>query len=122
MNATEESVMLLHVSSFSPLPSDRILRWSVWVVVLDLRLLVSVLLPRSLAAGGSGEDPRDFRVGPGITSTKSALQSNNARPGLRNSSAVSSTAQIPYQRFKVSPFTRLDHEGRNGGLTSGDES
>jgi hypothetical protein len=65
---------------------------------------------------------RDFRIGSGITATKNALQSNNARPGLYNSSATGSRTQVPYQGFKVPPFTRLDSKGRYGGLTSGDES
>ena len=44
--ATEESMMLFHVLSFSPPTSRPYPLLSVWVVVLDLRLLVSALLPR----------------------------------------------------------------------------
>ena len=123
MNATEESVMLLHVSSFSPSTSRP------YSPLVSAGSGFGLTTPGigaspspSLAAGGSGEDLRDFRIGSGITTTKNALQSNNARPGLYNSSAASSRAQTPYQGFKVPPFTRLDHKGRYGGLTSGDES
>ena len=70
----------------------------------------------SLAVGGPGEDPRDFRAGSSVTSTMNALQTNKARPGSYNSSAASSRAQTPYQGLKVLPFTRLDHKGQFGGL------
>ena len=115
--------MLLHVSLFSP-PTSR--PYSPLVSVgSGLGLAppgISASPSQSSAAGGSREVLRDFRIDLGVTSTKNALQSNNARPGLYNSSVALSTVQTLYQGFKVLPFTRFDHEGRYGGLTSGDES
>ena len=115
--------MLLHVSSFSP-SANR-----------PYSPLISAgsgfgpstpgpgLSPSSsLTTGGSGEDMRDFRIGSGITASRNALQSNNARPVLYSSSAGVPRTQVPYQGFKVPPFTRLEGKGRYGGLTSGDES
>ena len=123
MNATEESVMLLHVSSFSPStnrPYSPLVSAASGFGLSTSSLGVSPLL--SLTTGGSGEDMRGFGIGSGITATRNALQSNNARPGLYNSSAAVSRTQTPYQGFKAAPFTRLDSKGRYGGLTSGDES
>ena len=115
--------MLLHVSSFSPSASRP---YSLLIGAGSGFVLATPVLSAfpslSLAAGASGEDVRDFRIGSGITTTKNALQSNNARPGLYSSSAASSRAQTPYHGFNVPPFTRLDHRGRYGGLTSGGES
>ena len=123
MNATEESVMLLHVSSFSPSTSrpypPLICAGSGFGLATPGLGVFSSL---TLATGGSGEDLGDFRIGSGITITTNALQSNNARPGLYNPNAASSRAQTPYQGFKVPPFRRLNHKGWYGGLTSGDES
>ena len=123
VNANEESVMLLHIPSFSPStsrPYSPLISAGGGFGLATPGLGASPSL--SLAAGASGGDLRDFRIGSGITTTKNALQSNNTRPGLHNSSAASSRAQTPYQRFKVPPFTGLDDKGRCGGLTSGDES
>jgi len=115
--------MLLHVSSFSPSTSRP---YSPLVSAGGgFGLSTPSLGPSpspSLTTGGPGEDMRDFRIGSGITATRNALQSNNARPGLYNSSAAGSRTQVPYQGFKVPPFARLDAKGRYGGLTSGDES
>ncbi|KAF9644472.1 hypothetical protein BDM02DRAFT_3102873 [Thelephora ganbajun] len=119
MNATEESVMLLHVSSFSPSnsrPYSPLVSAGSGLGLSHSGLGAS--LSPSLTTGGPGEDMRDFKIGSGVTATKNALQSNNARPGLYNVSR----AQAPYQGFKVPQFTRLDSKGRYGGLTSGDES
>lgn len=123
MNATEESVMLLHVSSFSPSANRP---YSPLVSAgsgfgLPTPGLGASSSPSS-TAGGSGEDAREFKIGSGITTTRHALQSNNARPGLYNPGVAVSRAQVPYQGFKAPPFTRLDSKGRYGGLTSGDES
>ena len=123
MNATQESVMLLHVSSFPPSAGRP---YSPLVSAgggfgLSTPGLGQSPSP-SLTTGGSGEDLRDFRIGSGITTTRNALQSNNARPGLYNPSAPVQRTQMPYQGFKVPPFTRLESKGRYGGLTSGDES
>ena len=123
MNATQESVMLLHVSSFPPSTNRP---YSPLVSAgggfgLSTSSLGASPLPSS-TAGGPGDDARDFRIGSGITTTKHALQSNNARPGLYNSGAAASRAQVPHHGFKVPPFARLDSKGRYGGLTSGDES
>lgn len=123
MNATEESVMLLHVSSFSP-SSNR--PYSPLIsggsgFGLSTPSLGASSSP-SLATGGPGEDMREFKIGSGITATRHALQSNNARPGLYNSGATASRNQMLHQGFKIPPFTRLDSHGRYGGLTSGDES
>lgn len=123
MNATEESVMLLHVSSFSPSTSRP---YSPLISAgggfgLSTPGLGPAPSP-SLATGGSGEDLRDFKIGSGITATRNALQSNNARPSLYNSNAGTSRTQAAYQGFKVPSFTRLESRGRYGGLTSGDES
>lgn len=122
MNATQESVMLLHVSSFSPSTNRP---YSPLVSAgsgfgLSIPSLGASSSP-SLATGGPGEDMREFKIGSGITITKHALQSNNPRPGLYNSSAVMSRTQVPHLGFKVPPFTRLDGKSRYGGLTSGDE-
>ena len=123
MNATEESVMLLHVSSFSPQigrPYSPLVSAGGGFGLSTLGLGPSP--SPSLTTGGSGEDLRDFRIGSGITTTRNALQSNNARPGLYNPSAAAPRTQVPYQGFKVPPFTRLEGKVRYGGLTSGDES
>ena len=104
MNATEESVMLLHVSSFSPStsrPYSPLISAGGGSGLATPGLGVSPSL--SLATGASGEDLRDFRIGSGITTTDNALLSNNARPGLYNSSAVSSRAQ---HHIKDSRFPR----------------
>ena len=123
MNATEESVMLLHVSSFSPSASRP---YSPLVGAgSGFGLSAPSLGPSpspSLPTGGPSDDLRDFRIGSGITATRNALQSNNARPGLYTSSAAVSRTQGPYQGFGIPPFTRLESKGRYGGLTSGDES
>lgn len=123
MNATEESVMLLHVSSFSPSANRP---YSPLVSTVNGFGLPTPGLgaspSQSSAAGGSGEDMREFKIGSGITATRHALQSNNARPGLYNPGAAFSRTQVLHQGFKVPPFTRLDSKGRYGGLTSGDES
>ena len=120
MNATEESVMLLHVSSFSPSINRP---YSPLVNVGNgFGLSTPSFGPSpspSLTTGGSGEDVRDFKIGSGITTTRNALQSNNARPAPYSARAG---AQVPYQGFKVPPFTRLENKGRYGGLVSGDES
>jgi len=123
MNATEESVMLLHVSSFSPStgrPYSPLVSTSNGFGFSTPGLGPSP--SPSLGTGGSGEDMRDFRIGSGITTTRNALQSNNARPTLYSSSPAVSRTQVPYQGFKIPPFTRLESKGRYGGLTSGDES
>jgi len=122
MNATEESVMLLHVSSFSPSanrPYSPLISAGIGFGLSTPSLGASP--STSLTTGGSGEDMRDFRIGSGITTTRNALQSNNPRQGLYNSSAAVSRMQAPHQGFKVPSFTRLDNRGRYGGLTSGDE-
>lgn len=123
MNATEESVMLLHVSSFSPSTNRP------YSPLVSAGSGFGLSTPGfgassspSLTTGGSGEDMREFKIGSGITMTRHALQSNNARPGLYNSGATASRAQAPHQGFKIPSFTRLDSKGRYGGLTSGDES
>ena len=75
MNATEEGIMLLHVSSFSPSTSRP---YSSLISVGNGFGLATPGLGASpspsLAAGASGEDLRDFRIGLGITTTKNALQ------------------------------------------------
>lgn len=122
MNATEESVMLLHVSSFSSSanrPYSPLVSAGSGFGLATPGLGVSSS-PSSIA-GGSGEDTREFKIGSGITTTRHALQSNNARPGLYNPGVGVSRAPVP-QGFNVPPFTRLDSKGRYGGLTSGDES
>ncbi|KAF9644305.1 hypothetical protein BDM02DRAFT_3131847 [Thelephora ganbajun] len=123
MNAIEESVVLLHVPSFSPSTS----RPYSPLVSTGSGFGLSTpgfgaSFPPSLTTGGSGEDTKDFRVGSGIIATKGALQPNNSRPGLYNPSAATPRAQIPYQGFGVPSFMRFDSKGRYGGLTSGDES
>ena len=123
MNATENSVILLRVSSFSPSTSrsySPLISAGSGFGLATPGLGASPSLP--LAAGGSGEDIRDFRIGLGITTTNNTLQLNNARPGLYNSSVPSCRVQTPYQGFKVPPLMGLDHKGRYGELTSGDES
>ena len=117
VNATEESVMLLHVSSFSPStsrPYSSFISAGSGFGLATPGLGASPSL--SLAAGGSGEDLKDFMIGSGIPTTKNALQQNNAKPGLYSSSAASSRAQTLYQD------SGLDYQGRYGGLTSADES
>ena len=111
-NATEENVMLLRVSSFPP-PTSR-----PYSPLVSARggfghetPGLGAFPPQSLVRGGSGADVRDFSIGSGITTTNNALQSNNARPGLYDSSAASSRVQTPYQGFKDPPLTRLDHNG-----------
>lgn len=114
--------MLLHVSSFPPSTSRP---YSPLISAGNgFGLSTPGLGPASspLTTGGSGEDMRDFRIGSGITATRNALQSNNARPALYNSSAGVPRTQAPYQGFKVPPFTRFESKGRYGGLMSGDES
>ena len=123
MNATEESVMLLHVSSFSPSthrPYSPLISGGNGFGLSTPNLVASP--SPSLTTVGPGEDMRDFKIGSGITTTRHALQSNNARPGLYISGATVSRNQAPYQGFKVPPFTRLESKGRYGGLTTGDES
>ena len=122
MNATQESVMLLHVSSFPPSTSRP---YSPLISTGNGFGFSTPALgpaPSPLATGGSGEDIRDFRIGSGITATKNALQSNNARPTLYNSGVGAPRTQVPHQGFKVPSFTRLENKGRYGGLVSGDES
>lgn len=123
MNATEESVMLLHVSSFSPSnnkPYSPLVSGGSGFGLSTPNLGASPSL--SFTTGGPGEDMREFKIGSGITTTRHALQSNNARPGLYNPGTTVSRNQVPYQGFKVPPLTRLDSKGRYGGLVSGDES
>jgi hypothetical protein len=123
MNATEESVMLLHVSSFSPStnrPYSPLISGGSGFGLSTPGFGASS--SPSLTTGGSGDDMREFKLGSGITTTRHALQSNTARPGLYNSGAAGLRGQAPYQGFKVPSFTRVDSKGRYGGLTSGDES
>lgn len=113
--------MLLHVSSFSPSanrPYSPLISGGSGFGLSTPNLGVSPSL--SLATGGPGEDMREFKIGSGVSTTRHALQSNNPRPGLYNSGATASRNQVPYQGFKVPPFTRLD--GRHGGVTSGEDS
>lgn len=123
MNATEESVMLLHVSSFSPStnrPYSPLVSGGGGFGLSTPSLGAST--PPSLTAGAPGEEMREFKIGSGIAATRHALQSNNPRPGLYNSGVTVSRNQVPYQGFKIPPFTRLDSKSRYGGLASGDES
>ena len=112
MDATEESVMLLHFSSFSPStsrPYSPLISAGSGSGLATPGLGASPAL--SLATGASGEDIRDFRIGSGITTTNNALQSNNVRPGLYNSSAASSWAQTPYLEPRTQGFPV--HEARS---------
>ena len=95
--------MLLRVSSFSPSTSR------LYSPLVSAGAGFGYAIPglgasplQSLVTGGSGEHVRDFRIGPGITITNNALQSNNTRPGLYDSSAVSSRAQTPYKDSRFS--------------------
>ncbi|KAJ7063463.1 RAM signaling pathway protein-domain-containing protein [Mycena amicta] len=97
-NSTEEFAILLHVSSFSPLPATT----SVFANGRSYSPMPSSPAPSALSSTSAGQPLEDYRVGSSLSRSRSAQPSASSKLALQPSQEQPRSA-LPSQTFKVPP-------------------